>query len=122
MQPKVSLKKGTIEGAEALVRWDCPGIGFISPNEFIPILENNGKIRILDKYVFEKVCIWMKNRKEQNKKLYPISVNLSRYHFMDTDFIIDYAETADKYSVEGSLIEFEVTETILLDENHLEKV
>lgn len=122
MQPKVSLKKGTIEGAEALVRWECPGIGFISPNEFIPILENNGKIRILDKYVFEKVCIWMKNRKEQNKKLYPISVNLSRYHFMDTDFIIDYADTADKYSVERSLIEFEVTETILLDENHLEKV
>lgn len=122
LQPKVSLKTETITGAEALVRWDCPGIGFIRPDEFIPLLENNGSIRILDKYVFEKVCIWLKERKLQKKSLLPVSVNLSRNNFIYDDFLKDYAIMAEKYGIDKSLIEFEVTETFFLDEDHMEKV
>lgn len=121
MQPKVSLKTGRVEGAEALVRWDYPGIGIISPGEFISVFENNGSIQTLDRYVFERVCIWLSNRKKQNKSLVPVSVNLSRNNFMYDDFLVPYIKLAEKYSVEKSLIEFEVTETVFLDENHTEK-
>lgn len=122
MQPKVSLEKGKIKGAEALVRWDCPELGFLSPGEFIPVLENNGSIRILDRYVFEQVCIWIKKRMEQGKKQLPVSVNLSRNNFVYDDFLTEYVQIAEKYGVDKSLIELEVTETIFLDENHMTKV
>lgn len=122
MQPKVSLSEGVIVGAEALVRWNCPGIGFIPPNEFIPVLENSGKIKILDRYVFEKVCIWMERRKQKNEIMFPVSVNLSRNNFMDEHFHEAYADIAAKHSIESSLIEFEVTETLFLDTSNIEKV
>lgn len=122
MQPKVSIKKRTIEGAEALVRWDCPGRGILPPLEFIPILERNGKIRNLEHYVFEMVCRWLKKQKEAGKDVFPISVNLSRSHFEDDDFLDAYMEIAKKYEVEPSLIEFEITETIFMDESHIQKI
>ena len=122
MQPKVSIKKRMIEGAEALVRWNCPGRGILQPLEFIPILERNGKIRNLEHYVFEMVCCWLKKQKGESKNVFPISVNLSRSHFEDDDFLDAYIEIAKKYGVEPSLIEFEITETIFMDESHIQKI
>ncbi len=122
MQPKVNVETGCIKGAEALVRWDCPGRGVLCPDEFIPMLERNGKIRMLDRYVFENVCRWLCQRKEQGEPLFPVSVNLSRSHFLEDDFLESFAEIAETYAVETSLIEFEVTETIFLNKNHLKKV
>lgn len=122
MQPKVSIKKKTIEGAEALVRWDCPRRGILPPLEFIPILERNGKIRELEHYVFEIVCGWLKSQKDEGKDLFPISVNLSRSHFEDDDFLDAYMELVKIYEVEPSLIQFEITETIFMDESHIQKI
>ena len=67
LQPKVSLQQRKIKGAEALVRWDYPGRGILQPSEFIPLLENSGKIQALEKYIFERVCRWLKQRKEKKK-------------------------------------------------------
>ena len=122
MQPKINVETRCIKGAEALVRWDCPGRGIIYPDEFIPQLERNGKIRVLDRYVFEKVCSWLCQRKEQGEHLFPVSVNLSRSHFLEDHFLDSFAGIAETYAVEKSLIEFEVTETIFLNKNHLQKV
>lgn len=121
MQPKVSLKRKKVEGAEALVRWKYPGKELMSPAEFIPLLERNGKIRMLEKYIFEKVCSWLSRRKEEGKELFPISVNLSRIHFMHENFLMDYIRITEKYKVSPSLIEFEITETIFLDQMNLQK-
>lgn len=56
LQPKIYLNDNTLGGAEALVRWQHPKRGIISPADFIPVLEKNGKICTLDLYVFEGVC------------------------------------------------------------------
>ena len=122
LQPKVSLQQRKIKGAEALVRWDYPGRGILPPSEFIPLLENSGKIQALEKYIFERVCRWLKQREGEKKKLYPVSVNLSRSHFAREDFMEDFIRIADDYRVDKSLLEFEVTETLFLEHAHLSRV
>lgn len=122
LQPKVSLGKKKVMGAEALVRWNCPGRGQVSPAEFIPVLENDGKIGVLDRYVFEKVCAWLKEQKEQGEELLPISVNLSRNNFFTDNFLEEYVKIAEQYGVETSLIELEITETIFLSDSQAQKV
>lgn len=122
MQPQVSLTKGKIVGAEALVRWNRPGIGVIPPNEFIPILEGNGKISVLDQYVFERVCRWISDRQQQGKPFVPVAVNLSRSNFSNSDFVGHFAKIAEQYGVDKRWLEFEVTETLFLDAINLEKV
>lgn len=120
-QPKVNINSGAVSGAEALVRWRLPDEGIVSPGEFIPLLEKNGKICILDRYVFEEVCILMKKWKEAGETLFPVSVNLSRSHFVDENFLGSFVRIADKYQIDRSLIEFEVTETLFLDAAQLNK-
>ena len=122
LQPKVSLSQKKVVGGEALVRWNHPEKGIVSPAKFIPILEASGKIRKLDRYVFEKTCQWLDKRKREGKELFPISVNLSRNHFLYSDFVEVYADMAKKYQVDKSLIEFELTESIFLDDSVMEKV
>lgn len=62
-------------------------MGLIPPMEFIPLFERNGKICRLDFYVFEEVCRFCKRRQEEGKVWYPVSVNLSRQHFYEEDFL-----------------------------------
>lgn len=115
-QPKVSMSTGLVKGAEALVRWNHPERGLISPAEFIPVLENSGRIQDVDKYVFEEVCRWVSEREATGEEMFPVSVNLSRLHFWRENFIDDFVRIADKYHVNRDYIEFEVTETILMEE------
>lgn len=121
-QPKVSIEKGSVDGAEALVRWIHPKWGNVSPGEFIPMLEGNGKILRLDKYVFEKVCIWMNKREAAGEKMIPISVNLSRSHLMDENFFEWFVETADRYGVRHDLIEFELTESTFMFQEQIQQM
>lgn len=118
-QPKVNLKEQRIEGAEALVRWLHPVRGLVPPGEFIPVLEANGKIRQLDKYVYEKVCIWLKNRLQSGEPAIPVSVNLSRNHLLDRDFFSWFVDTADRCGVPHELIEFELTESTFMVQSEI---
>lgn len=120
IQPKVSLSKGCVVGGEVLVRWKHPIRGFVSPGEFIPILEGNGKIKKLDHYMFEQACIWLDRRRREGKPLYPLSVNLSRVHFFEENFLKPYLDIAEKYQIDRSLVEFEMTEGIFFDEDGIE--
>lgn len=121
-QPKVSVGKGSIEGAEALVRWLHPKWGVVPPGDFIPMLEGNGKIVRLDKYVFEKVCRWIKKRENAGEPDIPISVNLSRSNLMDENFFAWFAETADRYEVRHDLIEFELTESTFMVRDQIQQM
>lgn len=78
LQPKYNLSEGCMAGTEALVRWIHPELGFISPGEFIPLFEKNGFISHLDQFVWEQVCIWLKEWKEKGYPLLPVSVTMSR--------------------------------------------
>lgn len=121
-QPKVSMSSGAVKGAEALVRWNHPERGLISPGEFLPVLEDSGRIQALDKYVFEEVCRWLHDRKQSGESLIPVSVNVSRLHFWKENFIKDYVEIADRYRIDRSIIEFEITETIFMEESKHAKI
>lgn len=121
-QPKVSMSTGKAKGAEALVRWNHPEKGFISPADFIPVLEESGRIQALDQYVFEEVCRWIVSRNREGKPVVPVSVNLSRVHFWHDGFVDDYVAIADKYAIDRSYVEFEVTETVFAEEAWREKI
>lgn len=122
LQPKVSLESGRIEGAEALVRWQHQTRGMVPPNDFIPILERNGKITLLDKYVFKKVCLWIKDRLDHCKPIIPISINLSRSHLIDENFFSWFVETSDQYSIPHELIEFELTESTFMEQDQIQRM
>ena len=111
-QPKFSILTEKIVGAEALIRWNHPKRGMISPEEFIPMCEENGFICELDFYVLEKVCLQMKEWKESGKKLLKISVNFSRMHLYDTEFVDKLLALISRHGLETYMIEIELTESV----------
>lgn len=121
-QPKVDLRRGRPEGAEALVRWQHPRYGVIPPADFIPLFEHNGKICRLDYYVFEEVCKFFRRRQAAGKKWYPVSVNLSRYHFYEDDCLEKFYEIYRAYDMPAGSIEFELTESMFFDSKGIEFV
>ncbi|MEG0368700.1 MAG: EAL domain-containing protein [Hungatella sp.] len=111
LQPKVELTSKRIAGAEALVRWQHPERGLIPPDQFIPLFENNGFVVNLDFYVLEKVCQLLKRWKQEDRKLFTISVNLSRRHLFHSDTVKNLLNIVEKYDVDPQLIEVELTES-----------
>ncbi len=122
LQPKVNLRSGRLSGAEALVRWNHPKMGMIPPAKFIPLLERSGKICRLDLYVFEAVCDFYRRRKEQGMPWYPVSVNLSRYHFYEDGFLDEFQAVRKRYGLPDGSIEFELTESMFFDREHNERI
>ncbi len=121
-QPKVNLKDGNLSGAEALVRWNHPELGLLSPVKFIPIFEKNGFIINLDKYVFEQVCINMKKWIGSGYDVVPVSVNVSRIHFLNTDFVQEYNRIKEKYNIPDNLVEIEITESVVFNNDNEESI
>ncbi len=87
LQPKYELTHETIAGAEALVRWVSPEEGMIFPGEFIPLFEKNGFIVELDLYMFEQVCKMIESWHKNGYRIIPVSVNMSRGHFLVPNFL-----------------------------------
>ena len=112
LQPKFSISTNTIVGAEALVRWVHPEKGIISPGMFISIFESNGFIRKLDKYIWEETCKCLNDWKNNNIPIIPISVNISRKHFTDDEYIKYLDELIYKYNINKEFLELEITETL----------
>ena len=108
-QPKYDLHTEKVAGAEALVRW-ASDKGLIMPGEFIDIFERNGFVLKLDLYVFEQVCADIRKWLDEGRKVLPISVNVSRLHLLDPDFVNDYGALISKYGVPPELLELELTE------------
>lgn len=115
LQPKLSLSSHTVEGAEALVRWMDPSRGLIPPDSFIPLFEQNGFVLQLDLYMLEQVCLLVRQWLDRGLRVPPISVNVSRLHFSTLHFVSQYADVCRRYGVPTSLIELEVTETVVFE-------
>lgn len=110
-QPKVGLETGRVEGAEALVCWIHPEYGFMPPDSFIPVFEENGFIWRLDYYVSERVCQKIREWMDEGKSVVPISVNLSRRDFEQEDLVEDICRLIDRYEIPHRYIHMEVTES-----------
>ena len=118
-QPKYLIKTGEIVGAEALVRWIRKDGTIIAPSEFIPVLENCGKIRYLDEYVFRHVCLFQKTLEMIGYPDFPISVNLSRASMFSEDLADQYAGIAGKAGVSPSNLPIEITESAAIRANEI---
>lgn len=112
LQPKYSIAKNEIIGAEALVRWRHPERGMIFPNEFIPIIEENGFIRKVDYYIWEEACSFIRRCLNAGIQPCPISVNVSRVHLQDNECNKVLADLMRKYRISKDLLELEITESV----------
>lgn len=115
IQPKYDVDGRKIVGAEALARWIQPGEKMVSPGEFIPVFEQNQFILQLDEYIFTKVCESLRNRLERGLPVVTISVNVSRVHVRQEDFVSNYRAIKERYQIPDGLIELELTESIFLE-------
>lgn len=111
LQPKFSMQDLSIVGAEALVRWHKPDGTILSPGTFIPTFEQNGRITELDYYVFDKVVQFLDKNNSLGRKQVPISINASILHASDPMTVQNYLDILNKYHVDPSLTEIELTET-----------
>ena len=115
LQPKFDIKKETIKGAEALIRWNYKNKEFLPPYRFIPFFEKDGSIGKIDDIVLKKVCGALAAWKKEGKPLYPISVNLSRSRLYNENLIDNLVSIVDSFGVDHSLIDFELTESATYD-------
>jgi len=114
-QPKIDLTSGNADGMEALVRWNHPQQGIISPDEFIPIAEETGLIIPLGKQVIEKACAQFKLWQNANIPVTNISINVSARQFKEQDLVHLLQSTLKKHSLDATHIELELTESALLN-------
>ncbi|MDD5832215.1 MAG: EAL domain-containing protein [Clostridiales bacterium] len=110
-QPKYDLKNECMSGAEALVRWQHPEIGFMSPGEFIPLFEKNGFISRLDNYVWDRTCRYLSEWQKQGIAAVPVSVNVSRADVFIGDLTDIFSSLVKKYDISPSLLHLEITES-----------
>lgn len=113
-QPKVNLKKRTVDGYEALIRWNKKGEEIIPPNDFIPFAEETGLIISIGRYVLEEACrqgaLWIK----QGVPFQTISVNISPVELEQNDFLANLHAILEKTGLPPKYLEIEMTENILL--------
>lgn len=112
LQPKILIKHNSVVGAEALVRWKNKKHGMIFPDQFIPVLEQNGFIKLLDFYMLEQACIFLKKCVTNNTHVLPISVNFSKVNISSPSFVEDIFKIVTKYELSTKLIEVELTESV----------
>ena len=115
-QPKYSLKDKTIVGAEALVRWQHPSLGMLSPGIFIPILEANGVIHQLDYFVWDKTCEYVSKWQKMGLKKIPVSVNVSRNNFYRDKLWVEILDLIKKHGLTPDDINIEITETSYMND------
>ncbi len=121
LQPKYDAQTGKICGAEALIRWVSAEGAIISPGKFIPLAENNGFIRELDREMFSMVCRLQRFFLDKGINPVPISVNVSRQLMYDNTFAEDYYHLMQEMNLPIRLVELEITESAFFEDLDLFK-
>lgn len=122
-QPKHDAVTGAISGAEALVRWEHPVYGFISPGEFVPLFEENGFITRLDLYLWRTVCRNIRDWQEAGITPVPVSVNASRRDFVAIRDLREVFDPIAEHGIDKKYLHVEITESLsIADHLVLDKV
>ncbi|ABG53894.1 response regulator receiver modulated diguanylate cyclase/phosphodiesterase with PAS/PAC sensor(s) [Trichodesmium erythraeum IMS101] len=118
-QPIVSLATNEITGFEALVRWQHPKLGFISPDEFIPLAEETGLIIPLGLWILREACFQLRKWQNQLPNNYHlnINVNLSAKQFAQVDLIDQIDKILLETQLDGKSLKLEITESTLIENN-----
>ncbi len=117
-QPQYNLQTKAICAVEALVRWQSDELGFVPPDKFIPIAEENGLIVSLGYFIFEASCQGYKAMKEAGVPLKRIAINVSSVQFQEKNLLEKFLAIATKEGVSPSEIEIEITERFLMQDTH----
>ncbi|MGB7543756.1 MAG: diguanylate cyclase, partial [Burkholderiales bacterium] len=115
-QPKVELASGGISGFEALLRWQHPERGLVSPAQFIPILEDTGLIIPVGEWVMLTVCDQINAWQSQGIKPRPVAINLSARQFQQKGLDATVARLIQETGIDPALLELELTESILMSD------
>ena len=115
-QPKYDPRTNVLRGAEALIRWQSPEFGLIPPGRFIPIFETNGFITEIDHYMLKHAARDQKAWLDKGLQCVPVSVNVSRAHFIEEDLAEQICSIVDKEGTPHELIEIELTESAFFDD------
>ena len=113
-QPKVNLQSGSIVGAEALVKWNHPQLGLVSPSQFIPLAEETGSIMSLGEWVLWNACRQCKTWQHANYPPLRVAVNLSAHQFKQQKLAEKIASILEDTMLSPHLLEIEITETVLM--------
>ncbi len=113
-QPQVDLRTGKIIGAEALIRWQHPERGMVSPGDFIPVAEDRGLIVPIGEWVLEEACRQNKEWQEKGLPQLVVAVNLSALQFQKRDLSVKIAGRLQRHALEPDLIELELTESSIM--------
>ncbi len=117
-QPVLDLVSETITGAEALVRWEHPKLGLVSPAEFVPMAEETGMILPIGRWVLEEACRqagrWQRQYSEH--AAFTMAVNLSARQFQQPDLVEQVASALREADLEPSRLRLEITESILMED------
>ncbi|MDC0663485.1 putative bifunctional diguanylate cyclase/phosphodiesterase [Marinobacter sp. SS21] len=113
-QPKIGLADGRVHGAEALLRWRHPGLGGISPADFIPVAEHTGQIRRIGRWVLEESCAALKRWRDLGFGDLTVAVNLSAAQFRQADLVETLADLLKDYDIPPQSLELEITESMLV--------
>ncbi|MDD3394378.1 MAG: EAL domain-containing protein [Anaerotignum sp.] len=117
IQPKILHSDKQICSAEALIRWKKGDGTYLSPDAFVPILEETGDIVEMDFYVYEQVFCYLYHHQLSGKVAVPLSVNVSRIHLYTMDRFLDKIRMLqERYPIPVSLITFELTESAYIQE------
>lgn len=117
-QPKYDPRTDELRGAEALIRWKTADMGLIPPGKFIPIFEDNGFITQIDDYMISHIARDQRRWLGEGRKCVPISVNVSRAHFSQTDLAEHICSLVDREGAPRDLIEIELTESAFFDDEN----
>lgn len=117
LQPKVRVNTEEVVGAEALVRWEHPELGLLSPADFLPVFERNGFIYSMDLYVWHKVCSAMQRWRQMGGADIPVAVNVSRMDIYHGDLPSLFTELVKDYGLEPKNLHLEITESAYISDS-----
>ncbi len=115
-QPQVSLRTGRLIGFEALLRWNHPELGMISPDDFIELAEESGLILPIGGWVLEATCAQLANWRRSGLPEVHMAVNFSARQFQEDGLVDLVANTLDRHQIPANLLEIEITESDILRE------
>lgn len=121
-QPQMNIETKKIASMEVLIRWENKELGFVSPNQFIPLAERTGFIIKLDEWVINEVCRQIREWLNKGYEVVPIAVNISARHFRSITLIEMITRALHKYNVSAHLLAIEVTEGALIHKDISKRV
>ncbi|MBF0614072.1 MAG: EAL domain-containing protein [Magnetococcales bacterium] len=115
-QPQVDLKSGRVVGAEALVRWNHPERGLVSPMEFIPVAEETGLILPIGEWVLRTACRQLASWGEMGLPMIRVGVNLSALQFQRQDLVKIVQSCLEETGIDPSCLDLEITESAIMED------